>query len=217
MPALSTTRQSLSEAYTRVVSSPISTVSVPRTSSWLGVGELLPTTSIKESTCLTERVIAIRGVVCSASFLLALPNGRQFTVVVGDVTGYGMKGAMNAVMADAGHHAHPLLVRDGAVDPLVSKGMPLGMMAGISYQEIEFELQSGDVIVFMTDGIIEAKDSSGQEYQDTGRLQQVLGGFTLETPAEAMVTALIDDATTFGANMTAEEEDDITVVVVKVL
>ena len=48
--------------------------------------------------------------------------------------------------------------------------MPLGMMAGISYREIAFELQSGDVIVFMTDGIIEAKDNSGTEYQETDRL-----------------------------------------------
>ena len=47
------------------------------------------------------------------------------------------------------------------------KGMPLGMMAGISYREIEFPLASSDVLVFMTDGIIEAKDSYGVEYQDT--------------------------------------------------
>ena len=32
-----------------------------------------------------------------------------------------------------------------------------------------------------------------------------------------MVSALIDDVTTFGVDMTTEEEDDITVVVVKVL
>ena len=95
--------------------------------------------------------------------------------------------------------------------------MPLGMMAGISYQEIQFELQSGDVVVFMTDGIIEAKDSSGQEYQETNRLRQIVSQFTAETSAEAMVDTLINDATTFGADMTTEEEDDITVVVVKVL
>ena len=69
----------------------------------------------------------------------------------------------------------------------------------------------------MTDGIIEAKDSTGQEYQETDRLQQVLTQFSADTSAEAMVSALIDDATTFGADMTTEEEDDITVVVVKVL
>ena len=69
----------------------------------------------------------------------------------------------------------------------------------------------------MTDGIIEAKDSAGQEYQETDRLGQVLTQFSADTSAEAMVSALIDDATTFGANMTTEEEDDITVAVVKVL
>ena len=91
------------------------------------------------------------------------------------------------------------------------------MMAGISYREITFELQSGDVLVFMTDGIIEAKDSDGVEYQQTDRLQRVIAQFTANTSAEEMVKALIDDATTFGADMTAEEEDDITVVIVKVL
>ena len=45
----------------------------------------------------------------------------------------------------------------------------------------------------------------------------MLGSFTPDTSAEAMVSALINDATTFGADMTPEEEDDITVVVVKVL
>ena len=90
-------------------------------------------------------------------------------------------------------------------------------MAGIAYREIAFQLQSGDVVVFMTDGIIEAKDSSGREYQETDRLSQVLAQFTPDTPAEAMVNALINDGTTFGAQMTTEEEDDITVVVVKVL
>ncbi len=125
--------------------------------------------------------------------------------------------ALSKSLANAGHHAHPLLVRNGTVQQLVSKGMPLGMMAGIAYREIEYQLQSGDVIVFMTDGIIEAKDSSGTEYQDTDRLQQILTQFTPDIPAEAMVDTLIDDAITFGADMTTEEEDDITVVVVKVL
>ena len=85
------------------------------------------------------------------------------------------------------------------------------------HQEVDFDLQTGDVVVFMTDGIIEAKDSSGKEYQETDRLSHVLAQFTLDTSAEVMVSALINDATTFGANMTTEEEDDITVVVVKVL
>ena len=120
-------------------------------------------------------------------------------------------------LANAGHHAHPQLLRNGQLTPLLAKGMPLGMLAGIAYREVEFQLESGDVVVFMTDGIIEAKDRSGTEYQDTGRLTQVLGSFTPDTSAETMVTALIDDATTFGADMTPEEEVDITVVVVVIV
>ncbi len=142
-----------------------------------------------------------------------LEDHLNVTMVVGLINGKNK----TLTLANADHHAHPLLVRDGTVEPLVSKGMPLGMMAGIGYRQIEFPLASGDVLVFMTDGIIEAKDSDGKEYQDTGRLQQVLGSFTPDTSAEAMVSALINDATTFGADMTATEEDDITVVVVKVL
>ena len=61
------------------------------------------------------------------------------------------------------------------------------------------------------------KDNNGQEYPETDRLSHVIAQFTADTKAEAMVSALIDDATTFGADMTPEEEDDITVVVVKVL
>ena len=120
-------------------------------------------------------------------------------------------------LANAGHHAHPQLLRNGQLTPLVAKGMPLGMMAGIAYRQVEFPLQSGDVVVFMTDGIIEAKDGSGREYQETDRLSHVLAQFTADTKAMAMVSALIDDATTFGADMTREEEDDITVVVLRMV
>ena len=184
----------------------------------------------------------------SGDFFDYLGGCNEIAIVVGDVTGHGMQGAMNAVMTDgilhsvakgqeilspaqlmsdlndvlngrledqmnvtmviglingvkkkltlanAGHHAHPLLVRDDTVEPLITKGMPLGMMASIRYREIEFQLQSGDVLVFMTDGIIEAKDSEGTEYQDTDRLSHVLAQFTADTPAEAMVNALIGSA-----------------------
>ena len=142
-----------------------------------------------------------------------IESGINVTMVIGLINGV----EKTLTLANAGHHAHTLLVRSGTIEPLVSKGMPLGMMAGIEYRQIHFPLQSGDVIVFMTDGIIEAKDGSGREYQETDRLHQVITQFTSNTSAEAMVSALINDATTFGADMTTEEEDDITVVVVKVL
>ena len=43
--------------------------------------------------------------------------------------------AMTMTLANAAHHAHPLLVRDGEVQPLRGRGLPLGMRAGVQYRE----------------------------------------------------------------------------------
>ena len=193
---------------------------------------------------------------------------NEIVLVVGDVTGKAMKGAMNAVMADgilhsiahnqadyspasllmglnnvlkarieremnvtmvivlinaetktvtlanAAHHAHPLLLRDGKVESLKLGGFPLGMKAGITYREQQFPLQRGDVLVLMTDGIIEAMDGEGTYYGDTEGLEGVLSQFTPQMSAEAMVDAVIADAIDHGGG---NREDDMTVVVAKVL
>ena len=195
---------------------------------------------------------------------------NEVTLVVADVCGKAMKGAMNAVMTDgilhtaaieqeeftpaslmmtlnnalkgrlarymnvtmvigmidaesqtlslsnAGHHAHPLLLRHGEVQILKMGGMPLGMRAGIQYAEEQFQLESGDVAVFMTDGIIEAMDGEANYYADSGRLEKIIGQFTPQMPASAMVEAVITDAIDFGGDK-ANRDDDMTVVVAKVL
>ncbi len=81
--------------------------------------------------------------------------------------------------------------------------------------EVEFFLQSCDVVVFMTDGIIEAHDAQGKEYQDSGQLQQVLIQLSPEMSAEAMVDVVIDNVIAYSGE-TTQREDDITGVVVKV-
>ena len=39
--------------------------------------------------------------------------------------------------------------------------MPLGSFAGVTYDEIELELQPNDLLVFCTDGIFESSDERG--------------------------------------------------------
>jgi len=202
------------------------------------------------------------------------PN--EIALVVADVTGKAMKGAMNAVMADgvlratameqehftpsslmmtlnnvlkarmerfmnvtmvigmidvapnsgefgytltlanAGHHAYPILLRNGEIQPIKMGGLPLGMKAGIEYDEEKFHLESRDVLILMTDGIIEAQDSEEQYYSESGRLEETILKFNQDTSAEAMVDEIINDAIHFGGDKTSRD-DDITVVVAKVL
>jgi len=204
---------------------------------------------------------------------------NEIALVVADVTGKAMKGAMNAVMTDgilrmaaeemeslspaslmakinnvlktrmeqymnvtmvigtidvdaktltlanAAHHAHPILLRlglsakrietNGEVQTLKTGGLPLGMRAGIEYNEEQFLLESGDVVILMSDGIIEAEDSEGQPYSDSGRLEETVSQFTLDLSAKAMVDAILNDAMNFGGDK-AQRDDDMTVVVAKI-
>ncbi|MBC8236257.1 serine/threonine-protein phosphatase [bacterium] len=181
---------------------------------------------------------------------------KEIALVVADVTGKAMKGAMNAVMVDgilhavakdmeqlspaflmmglndvltgrmeqymnvtmvigtidsetktltfanAAHHAYPLLLRKGELQTLKTGGLPLGMRAGIQYSEEQVTLQSGDVVIFMTDGIIEAQDSDSKMYSDSGRLEEIIKRFTQDMSASTMVDAIISDAMDFGGNKT---------------
>ncbi|MBC8230455.1 SpoIIE family protein phosphatase [bacterium] len=119
-------------------------------------------------------------------------------------------------LANAAHHAYPLLLRDGEIQTLKTGGLPLGMRTGIQYTEEQFHLQIGDVLILMTDGIIEAQDSEEQMYSEVGRLEEIIRKFTPDLSAEAMVDAIINDAMDFGGDKTSRD-DDMTVVVAKIL
>ena len=118
-------------------------------------------------------------------------------------------------LANAAHHAHPILLNDGEVQILKTGGLPLGMRAGIEYSEEQFPLESGDVVILMTDGIIEVQDSEGQPYADSGRLEKTISQFTPDLPAEAMVDAILNDVMHLGGDK-SQRDDDMTVVVAKI-
>jgi serine phosphatase RsbU (regulator of sigma subunit) len=42
--------------------------------------------------------------------------------------------------------------------------MPLGLMAGIGYEEQEASLSEGDSVLFYTDGLVEARDPEGEMF-----------------------------------------------------
>jgi serine phosphatase RsbU (regulator of sigma subunit) len=60
--------------------------------------------------------------------------------------------------ANAGHLS-PYL--DGA-ELTVESGLPLGLAAHSTYSEIQFRLQPGQQLTLLTDGVVEARDQSGE-------------------------------------------------------
>ena len=89
--------------------------------------------------------------------------------------------------------------------------MPLGIMKIGSYQESPVQLESGDVVVFYTDGVIEAMNDADEIYQEE-RLKQSLLNST--GTAADYLDNILKDIDSFVAG--ARQYDDLTLVVVKV-
>lgn len=75
---------------------------------------------------------------------------------------------------NAGHNPPYWLTPDGKATPLArTGGMALGVMADLSFRQLDLTLNPGDGLFFFTDGVTEAINAQGEEFTTT-RLETVL-------------------------------------------
>ncbi len=117
--------------------------------------------------------------------------------------------AGNVVFANAGHNLPYVRTSDGVVE-LRATGMPLGLMSQMDYEEKTYRLEHGDVMVLTSDGITEAHNADGEMY-GFGRL---IGQVAKKTKNDDLVASLVGDLEKW-SGPGAEQEDDITLVVVR--
>ena len=67
------------------------------------------------------------------------------------------------VYANAGHDL-PYLWHGGEAEELRARGMPLGLMPSMSYEQKKIELAAGDGVLFYSDGLVEAHDPKGEMF-----------------------------------------------------
>jgi serine phosphatase RsbU (regulator of sigma subunit)/predicted ester cyclase len=65
--------------------------------------------------------------------------------------------------ANAGHDP-PYLQRRGEAEELRARGMPLGLMPGMGYEEKETILEGGEAALFYSDGLVEAHSPKGEMF-----------------------------------------------------
>lgn len=117
------------------------------------------------------------------------------------------------VFTNAGHVA-PLLRRGDRVFPLHAERAhvaPLGVVSDLEVGEARVQLHSGDMIVFTTDGIHEARDAAGHEYglkRLSRRIRSARG------QADDVVRAILQDVD--GHVKDGTQADDITVVAMSI-
>ena len=66
--------------------------------------------------------------------------------------------------ANAGHDLPYLHRRSGQAEELMARGMPLGLMPGMGYEEKETILEAGEAALFYSDGLVEAHDPKGEMF-----------------------------------------------------
>ena len=109
---------------------------------------------------------------------------------------------------------YPLVYRAAArrVETIELAGLPLGTFAGATYEERVVPLAAGDVVVFYTDGLTDAR-RDGEDYYGAARLAAQMEAGATGTAAELGERILSDVDAFLGE---APRADDLTLVVVKV-
>ncbi|HOU41642.1 MAG TPA: SpoIIE family protein phosphatase, partial [Promineifilum sp.] len=109
------------------------------------------------------------------------------------------------VFANAGHDVPYRRTRAGVVE-LRARGMPLGLLPNMHYEQHEVTLETGDCVLLYSDGLVEAH-SPTREMFGFPRLQAMMG----EPVDGNLVPFLLDRLRAFTGPQW-EQEDDVTIV-----
>jgi serine phosphatase RsbU (regulator of sigma subunit)/predicted ester cyclase len=112
--------------------------------------------------------------------------------------------------ANAGHNL-PYLWHGGNAEVLRARGMPLGLMPGMGYEEKEMVLDAGEAALFYSDGLVEAHDPAGEMF-GFPRLRALITQHAKE--GRALGDFLMEELYSF-VGEGWEQEDDITLLTLR--
>jgi sigma-B regulation protein RsbU (phosphoserine phosphatase) len=106
----------------------------------------------------------------------------------------------------------PIYVHGGKNEVIEATGLPLGLFDDADYDEFEFRMKPGDMFVFFSDGILDARNRDGEMF-GRGRVEQIVAGCSGKS-ADCVVDSLFQAVAEHSAGM--ETFDDQTVVAIRV-
>jgi serine phosphatase RsbU (regulator of sigma subunit)/predicted ester cyclase len=112
--------------------------------------------------------------------------------------------------ANAGHNLPCCRRHDGQADELRARGMPLGIMREMDYEEKETVLEAGESALFYSDGLVEAHDPQ-REMFGFPRLRRLVAEHAEQG---SLVDFLMDELRSFTGEGW-EQEDDITILTLR--
>ena len=135
-------------------------------------------------------------------------DGRRFTTAV---IGEYNPSTRHFAYVNAGHNAPILRCANGHIVRLESGSVPFGISPDAAFPSSEIILQPGDTLILFTDGVVEAFNSSGEEFSDSRWVSIVRALPVL--PARESLQYLMKQVDSFvGAT---RQSDDITCLVLR--
>ncbi|PYQ44559.1 MAG: serine/threonine protein phosphatase [Acidobacteria bacterium] len=106
----------------------------------------------------------------------------------------------------------PIFVHDGKNEVIEATGLPLGLFDEAEYDEFQFRMKPGDMFVFFSDGILDARNGNGELF-GRGRTERVVAGCA-DKSASCVVDSIFNAVAEHAAGV--EAFDDQTVVAIRV-
>jgi phosphoserine phosphatase RsbU/P len=143
------------------------------------------------------------------SFLCAHPIGGIFITMA---CAFFDRAKKKMRLASAGHHA-PLCRRGNAFQPVPSgDGIPLGILELATYTDAEMDLESDDLFLFFTDGLLEARDPAREEF-GLERAKSIMA--SAQPDPDQLILKMVSELNTFMKD--APRHDDLTLVAAEFL
>ena len=106
----------------------------------------------------------------------------------------------------------PVYCHDGKIEVIEATGLPLGLFDEAEYDEFTFRAKPGDMFVFFSDGILDARNRHGELF-GRERVEKIVAGCVAQSP-DCVVNNIFQAVTEHAAGV--DTFDDQTVVAIKV-
>jgi phosphoserine phosphatase RsbU/P len=106
----------------------------------------------------------------------------------------------------------PIYLHDGKIEVIEVTGLPLGLFDEADYNEVSFKAKPGDIFVFISDGILDARNRHGQSFGQE-RVEAIVAACSAKS-ADCVVNEIFKAVTEHAAGV--DTFDDQTVVAIKV-
>lgn len=144
--------------------------------------------------------------------LMCDQSAPQMFVTMACVRGTGLSGASDEANVEFALAGHPpiLRVRDGVVTEVAESHIPLGIMPAWSFTSATLDIQRGDLLALVTDGLFEVFDAKDRDLGFEGIKQVLAAASSNDRPLAEIASRLLERIRAFGPQL-----DDQTVLLIR--